>query len=142
MYKSIGQARRINGDVQDVLTEGWQPGVPSYASNGTWSRLEDAREGATGPEVCWESDGAVQPLGLYPMTNEEREVCDIRPSRGITFAEFYLALCNLGQFPDQAAAAERGQGGRANARIEWAQAVFLAGEHELDLGIPPRCSPA
>ena len=56
---------------------GWNPGTASSSFNGTWARQDDHRESSTGPEVCWDYDGSVQPLGLVDMADDEKEVYNL-----------------------------------------------------------------
>jgi PERQ amino acid-rich with GYF domain-containing protein len=70
MYRTQGNATK---SLADVLTEGWSPGTIGTSSNGGWSRRDEQKD-HTGPEICWDHDGTVQPLGLIDMTEEEKEV--------------------------------------------------------------------
>lgn len=45
------------------------------SSHGGWGRRDDKE--SAGPEICWDHEGSVLPLGLTEMTDEEREVCVI-----------------------------------------------------------------
>lgn len=67
----------IDGGLSDGLPNlyvgGWQPDV----ANGTvagWGRTEHNRDAQPGPDVCWDRDGTVGPLGLIDMDDDEREV--------------------------------------------------------------------
>lgn len=75
LFKSNTHAHGVNGNAQDVLTEGWQPGLASVTANGSWSRKDENKDGINGADICWDTMGAVDPLGLRAMTEEEREVC-------------------------------------------------------------------
>ena len=54
---------------------GWQPDVTNGAMSAGWARTEHGRDVQPGPEVCWDREGGVEPLGLADMDEEEREVC-------------------------------------------------------------------
>jgi len=43
-------------------------------TNGGWGKKEDHKEGISGPDICWDHEGKVQPLGLIDMTDHEKEV--------------------------------------------------------------------
>ena len=44
------------------------------APSSSWGRSEQGREVQTGPEICWDRDGTIEPLGLVEMDEEEKEV--------------------------------------------------------------------
>jgi PERQ amino acid-rich with GYF domain-containing protein len=73
LYKNSLESRSMNGDIQAILTEGWQPGATSNASNGSWSRKDENKDHIAGPDVCWELGGVIDPLSLKSMTEEEKE---------------------------------------------------------------------
>ena len=55
--------------------DGWSPGAANGANSGGWGRKEDNKDGAGGPEICWDHEGNVRPLALIEMADDEREVC-------------------------------------------------------------------
>ena len=73
LYKSGGELRLSNGVLQDALTEGWTPGTQSVASR-DWGRKDESRDSQHNPEICWDFEGSVQPLGLVERGEEEKEV--------------------------------------------------------------------
>ena len=58
--------------VEDLFIDGWTPDKPNGLSNGGWGRIDDQKD-ANGPEICWDHTGGVQPLGILPMTDIEKE---------------------------------------------------------------------
>ena len=68
----------LNDDLQSIFLGGWQLEIANGGSAG-WGRTEANREGQPGPDICWEKDGTVEPLGLLEMDDEEREVSSIAP---------------------------------------------------------------
>lgn len=51
------------------------------ASGGAWGRSnEHGKENPPGPDVCWDREGTMQPLGLSEMTEEEKEVSACLPT--------------------------------------------------------------
>ena len=73
-YRSQSALQNGTSGLQDVLTEGWNPGNAQSGSNGNWGRRDEAKDGPTGADICWDSNGSVQPLGLVEMGEEEKEV--------------------------------------------------------------------
>ena len=63
--------------VEELLMDGWSPNGTNGISNGGWGRSDEHKD-INGPEICWDHSGSVQPLGLIPMSDEEKEVRNIR----------------------------------------------------------------
>ena len=67
-----------DGGLRDGLPSlyvgGWQPDTANGAHSAGWSRNEHNRESQPGPDLCWERDGGVEPLGLTEMDDQEREL--------------------------------------------------------------------
>lgn len=68
----------VDGPLADSLSElyvgGWEP-TQSNGVPGGWSRRdEQAKDHVPGPEVCWDRDGSIGPVGLIEMNDEEKEV--------------------------------------------------------------------
>lgn len=61
-------------DVNDLFVDGWSPSAVNGTSNGGWGKRDDSKE-AVGPEICWDNEGSVKPLGMQAMSEEEKEVC-------------------------------------------------------------------
>ena len=72
LFKTQSKSGSLNTNVNDLLLDGWTPGI-NGASNGGWGKRDDHKDVA-GPEMCWERDGGVQPMALLDMTAEEKEV--------------------------------------------------------------------
>ena len=62
-----------NGNVNDLFMDGWTPGAVLGSENGNWGKKDDQRESAS-TYSCWDAEGAVRPISLYDMDDEEREV--------------------------------------------------------------------
>ena len=73
LFRAQGESGNLSKNLPDLLLGGWNSGAPN-TSNGTWSRRDDLKEGNIGPEVCWDFEGSVQPLGLVDVEDEEKEV--------------------------------------------------------------------
>ena len=61
-------------NIDELFVDGWNPKGLNGANGGGWGRSDD-RKDVHGPEICWDQDGNIQPLGLVPLTSEEEEVC-------------------------------------------------------------------
>lgn len=44
------------------------------ATSASWGRSEQSRDSQPAPDICWDRDGTLEPLGLIEMDDEEREV--------------------------------------------------------------------
>ena len=78
MFRSLKEAGDLNRNLQGILMGGWEPKTANGLNRPGWTSRDDHRKDAltNGPEVCWDSNGDVTPLGLFEMTDEEREVSD------------------------------------------------------------------
>ncbi|KAF2771962.1 hypothetical protein EJ03DRAFT_388048 [Teratosphaeria nubilosa] len=65
-----GTANGLSG----LFAGGWRPDMANGSSSAGWNRTEHNRDGQPGPEVCWDKEGIVEPLGLVPMDDEEKEL--------------------------------------------------------------------
>ncbi len=70
------------GGLQEGLHElyvgGWQPDGTNGSGSASWGRSENIRDSQPGPDLCWDRDGSVEPLGLSEMDHEEREVSGLQ----------------------------------------------------------------
>lgn len=62
----------LNAHISDLYVDGWAPGV-NGTSNGGWGKSGDHKE-LSGPDLCWDQNGSVQPMALVDMSEEEKEV--------------------------------------------------------------------
>ena len=74
LFRTHGESGQLNKNVSDLLMGGWNPGVSNASTNGTWNRTDELKDNINGPEVCWDIEGSVQPLGLIDITDDEKEV--------------------------------------------------------------------
>ncbi|KAL9024791.1 MAG: hypothetical protein Q9196_006256, partial [Gyalolechia fulgens] len=58
--------------VSDLYDEGLSPLSANGILNSGLPRRDDVKDGPSGPELCWDQDGNVEPLGLIDMTEEEQ----------------------------------------------------------------------
>ena len=75
MFRAQSKPGSSHTDINELLLDGWTPGV-NGTSNGGWGKRDDHKD-ASGPEICWDRDGSVQPLAFLDMSAEEREVLNI-----------------------------------------------------------------
>jgi PERQ amino acid-rich with GYF domain-containing protein len=68
----------LQDDLQNLYIGNWQPNGQNGAPAAGWGRNDASREQPSGPDVCWDDDGAYEPLALTEMDNEEKEVCTSR----------------------------------------------------------------
>lgn len=74
MYKKQRESDTWGKQITDLFMGDWNPTDPSSTSNGSWGRRDEHKEGVSGPEICWDHRGHVEPLNLHDMTEDEREV--------------------------------------------------------------------
>ncbi|KAI9816255.1 MAG: hypothetical protein M1827_001856 [Pycnora praestabilis] len=74
LYRTQKDAGELSRGVSNLYVNGWEPKNTDGTSGGSWGKKdEQTKDNAPGPEICWEHDGTVQPLGLLGMTDEEKE---------------------------------------------------------------------
>ncbi|THC92047.1 hypothetical protein EYZ11_008485 [Aspergillus tanneri] len=74
LYKAQRDSGALNKNVADYFVADWNPRPDTSPVNGAWGRREDSKDNPSGPEVCWDHDGHMEPLGLVDMTDDEREL--------------------------------------------------------------------
>ena len=74
MFRAQGRPGQVNHNVSDLFVDGWNPSPTNGITNGGWGRRDDQKEASTGPDICWDHDGKVQPLSLIDMSEEEKQV--------------------------------------------------------------------
>ena len=75
LYQAYSAPQNGTRPLEEILTEGWNPGSTHTASSSSsWGRREDTKDAPIGPDICWDQEGSVQPLGLEEMDEEEKEV--------------------------------------------------------------------
>lgn len=79
IFKAREQASLLNRDVSGLFAENWDPGNTNGANGRGWG-IHDGRD-THGPDVCWDSNGGIQPIGLEDMTESERTVSLYDPLR-------------------------------------------------------------
>ena len=75
MFRRQGESGSLGKNLSALMLGGWDPSLSNDGSSGVWNRREDLKDGAPGPEICWDAEGKVQPLGHVDMSEEEKEVC-------------------------------------------------------------------
>ncbi|KAL8688720.1 MAG: hypothetical protein Q9218_005435, partial [Villophora microphyllina] len=74
LYRAQSDAGSFGPSVSDLFVDGWNPTASRGMTNGGWSRKDDYEDNQSGPEICWDHNGSVLPLGLSEMTEQEKEV--------------------------------------------------------------------
>jgi hypothetical protein len=91
------QLRSIDAGLADELSDlyagNWRPEMANGTSSAAWGRGDHNRDAQAGPDVCWEKNGLVEPLGLVPMDDEEKEVRIIWISNWICGVATILMRC-------------------------------------------------
>lgn len=107
LFRVQSKADHSNPNVSDLYMEGWNPTSTNGMTNGGWSRKDESKDGQPGPEICWNHDGNVPPLGFIDMTEEEQAV-RTTVFFGTWFAELTMlaGIFELSQFPYQSSDAE------------------------------------
>ena len=72
MFRTQLDKTQTQYPVEDLFVDGWTPDKPNGLSNGGWGRSDDQKD-TNGPEICWDHTGGVQPLGIIPMSDVEKE---------------------------------------------------------------------
>ncbi|KAK1143534.1 kinesin-like protein [Aspergillus melleus] len=74
LYKAQRESGALNKNVADHFAADWNPRADTSPVNGAWGRREDSKDNPSGPEVCWDHGGQMEPLGLVDMTDDEKEL--------------------------------------------------------------------
>jgi PERQ amino acid-rich with GYF domain-containing protein len=74
IFRAQQDSGSIKRDVSHLFEGNWDPGH-SNGTNGRsgWGKSTDGRE-SHGPDVCWDEDGSVLPVGLEEMSEQEQAV--------------------------------------------------------------------
>ncbi|KAK4541649.1 hypothetical protein LTR36_007793 [Oleoguttula mirabilis] len=64
----------LHDGLMGLYVGGWQPDNTNGAASAGWGRAEHSRDAQPAPDVCWDRDGAIEPLGLAELDEEEREL--------------------------------------------------------------------
>jgi len=64
----------MSDGLSDLYLGGWHPEIANGGSSSGWGRSDASRDAQPGPEICWDREGTIQPLGLEELNEEEREV--------------------------------------------------------------------
>ena len=75
MFRTHQQNGKPGTRINDLFMDGWTPSATNGTENGGWGK-KDGHNEAAGTDICWDYDGSIQPIGLIPMDDEEREVCE------------------------------------------------------------------
>ncbi|KAL9114434.1 MAG: hypothetical protein Q9227_001515 [Pyrenula ochraceoflavens] len=74
IYKTQKHSGDLGRNLSNIFLGGWNPSDSKSYQQASWGRKDDAKESSTGPEICWDHDGRMSPLGLLAMDDEERDL--------------------------------------------------------------------
>ena len=74
IFRSQEEMGALQGDVSRLYVDNWNP-EQSNGANGRsgWGKSNDGRE-TYGPEICWDTNGQIRPVGLEEMSEQEKIV--------------------------------------------------------------------
>ncbi|KAK1773500.1 hypothetical protein QBC45DRAFT_427525 [Copromyces sp. CBS 386.78] len=73
IYKHSAEAAN-NIDMSSLFAPSWNPNQTNGTASRVWGKTSDSPHVPQDPTVCWDPNGTVKPIGLEPMTAEEREM--------------------------------------------------------------------
>ncbi|RAH78312.1 hypothetical protein BO86DRAFT_391863 [Aspergillus japonicus CBS 114.51] len=75
LYKNQRDTGSLGKNVAEYFVADWNPHSSETSPvNGAWGKREDSKDNPSGPEVCWDHGGHVEPLGLVEPTDDEKEL--------------------------------------------------------------------
>ncbi|KAJ9301918.1 hypothetical protein DTO271G3_784 [Paecilomyces variotii] len=74
LYKSQRETGNLGKNVSDYFVADWNPHQETPSANGAWGKRDDHKDTPSGPEICWDHGGHVEPLGLVDLTDDEKEL--------------------------------------------------------------------
>ncbi|KAL4941262.1 hypothetical protein BDV06DRAFT_194856 [Aspergillus oleicola] len=77
LYKAQRDTGILTKNVADYFVADWNPHIETPSVNGAWGKRDDHKDNSTGPEVCWDHGGQIEPLGLMDMTDDEKEIFSV-----------------------------------------------------------------
>ncbi|XHG02083.1 hypothetical protein AWENTII_005445 [Aspergillus wentii] len=73
-YKVQRETGALSKNVAEYFVADWDPHMEAPSVNGgVWGKRDDHKDTPSGPEVCWDHGGQVEPLGLMDMDDDEKE---------------------------------------------------------------------
>jgi PERQ amino acid-rich with GYF domain-containing protein len=74
LYRSQREMGTLGKNLAEYFVADWNPQGETPAVNGAWGRREESKDNPSGPGVCWDHGGQMEPLSLVDMTDDEKEV--------------------------------------------------------------------
>lgn len=71
IFRAQENLEASNRDVASLFAANWNPN--SNGTNGRGWGVHDSRD-SNGPDICWDANGSVHPIGLDEMTESEKEI--------------------------------------------------------------------
>ena len=110
IFRAQSRTNAAGPSIRNLYVDGWNPHTSKVMTNGGWSAKDGHEDGLMGSDICWDQDGKVQPLGLFDMTEQEKEVRWDSCSIVLEFnAQLILGLLYFSQLSHQAACTEHKQ---------------------------------
>ncbi|MCJ1309577.1 hypothetical protein MMC25_003237 [Agyrium rufum] len=72
LFRTQHDLQNGGAKVEDLFVGGWSPEATNNHGTEGWTRRDEQKE-VYGPEVCWDTNGLIEPLGLKEMNEEEKE---------------------------------------------------------------------
>ncbi|KAK3502133.1 hypothetical protein B0T13DRAFT_459884 [Neurospora crassa] len=73
IYKHSAEAAN-HIDMSSLFAPSWNPNQTNGTASRVWGKTSDSPHVPQDPTVCWDPNGTVKPIGLEPMTAEERDM--------------------------------------------------------------------
>jgi PERQ amino acid-rich with GYF domain-containing protein len=74
LFKNLQEAESLADGLASLYVDGWKPNITNGTNHGWGRKEESGKDAHPGADVCWDRDGAIFPLCLAAMTDEEKEV--------------------------------------------------------------------
>jgi len=74
LFKEQREMGDLDGDLAELYVGDQDGTSQNGAGQSKWARNE-LKDNGTGPDICWDRGGGIEPLGLVDLTEEEKEVC-------------------------------------------------------------------
>lgn len=75
LFRELKDTGELEQGIEGLFVGDWTESLTNGAGSSKWNRRDDSRnEHTSGPEVCCDRTGATEPLALFEMSEDEREV--------------------------------------------------------------------
>ena len=77
LFKNLQDAECLADGLSHLYVDGWKPNIANGTNHGWGRKEESGKDAHLGADVCWDRDGAVLPLCLADMNDDEKEVSSV-----------------------------------------------------------------